>query len=87
MLAGDSVLIILLVFWMASTIGPWWLGFGGIGVALILNYIHTYIIIRQRIHALEEIAAKTGMPLPPHIQTQIDEMKQKGFCIWGSLQK
>lgn len=85
MLAGDSFLLLFVAFWFGITHGPFWL----FGVAFllcgILNRVHSQIIVHQRIQFLENAAKKSGMPLPPHIQEQInEEKKRKGFSIWRS---
>ena len=88
MLAGDSFILLFLLFWVGILVGPWPLTLVGLGIGILLNGIHVKIIIKQRIQALEDVSRSTGMPLPPHVQAQINELKnQKGFRLWGSLPK
>jgi hypothetical protein len=87
MLAGDSFLVLIAIFWLSVAVGPPWIGGVVILISLVLNYIHGRIIVFQKIESIQDISAKTGLPIPPHLQIQIDEVLQKGFRPWGSPPK
>jgi hypothetical protein len=88
MLAGDSFLVVLAIIWLGIVSGKWWISAIAFAIAGTLNYIHTQIIIGQRIRSLENASKETGLPIPPFIQLQIAELKkQKGFHLWGSQLK